>query len=160
MKARGRKRGGDPQLLADVVRSAYPSREPREAAAVRAFTWWRRAVPPRVYEQARPVRIAHGILYVHTATAAWAAELDHLRESLLESVQKHAPQASIRELRFRVGPLPQMPRSTRPAPKPKPITVPMAVMPEELARELARVDDDELRDAIRRAAGVSLSRSK
>ena len=140
--------------------SAYPAREPHEVKAIRAFTWWRHAVPPRVYERARPVRISHGVLHVHTATAAWAAELDHLRESLLESVQKQAPHAGIRELRFRVGALPPMPRSTRPPKQRPPEAPPVSIFPEELARELARVGDDELRDAIGRAAGVSLSRRK
>jgi hypothetical protein len=36
--------------------------------------------------------------------------------------------------------------------------VPIVAIPEELARVLATIDDDELRDAIGRAASVALGR--
>jgi hypothetical protein len=149
------KRGGNPTELSALVRSVYPSREPQEAQTIRVFAWWRRAVPERVFARARPVRMAHGILYVHTATSAWAAELGHLQEQLLASVQKQAPEARVKGLRFRVGPLPEAPQSARPEP-PRRAPVPVRVLPEALARVLARIDDDELREAIGGAAAVAL----
>lgn len=144
-------------MLAELVRAVYPSREPADAAAIRVFTWWRRAVPERVFMRARPVRLNQGVLWVHTATSAWASELEHLKEQLLASVQKHAPEARVRGLRFRVGPLPELPPSTRPEPvRVSPVAV--ATLPEELARALAGIDDDELREAIGHAASIALGR--
>ena len=67
-------------MLGDLMQVAYPAREPEEAALLRAFTWWQRAVPERVVARARPVKLYGGTLLVHTATSAWAAELDHMRE--------------------------------------------------------------------------------
>ena len=156
-KSTGR-RGGNPRSLSELLRSVYPSREPDDAAAIRVFTWWRRAVPARVLARARPVRLSHGILYVNTASPAWALELDHLKEQLLASVQKHAPEARIRELRFRTGPLPEQPAGSRPARK-RPDPVAVAALPENLARALAAIDDDTLREAISGAAAVSLGRA-
>jgi hypothetical protein len=144
-------------MLAEVLRSVYPGREPEDVAAIRVFGWWRRAVPARVFARARPVRLSHGVLYVHTASPAWALELDHLKQQLLASVQKHAPEAHVKELRFRTGPLPEPPSSSRPERKrPEPVIV--AVLPESLARALAAIDDDQLREAISGAAGVALGR--
>jgi hypothetical protein len=151
-----RKRGGGPTPLSSLVHTVYPSREPEEAQAIRVFAWWRRAVPPRVFARARPVKLTQGVLIVHTATSAWAAELDHVREQLLASVQKHAPNARVRSLRFRVGPLPDAPPTTRPDP-PRRAPIPVRVLPEELARVLARIDDDALREAIGSAASVALA---
>ena len=158
MSRRGqdRDRGGSPRPLSELLRSVYPGREPEEAAAIRVFTWWRRAVPARVFARARPVRLSHGILYVHTASPAWALELDYLKPQLLASVQKHAPEARIRELRFRMGPLPESPKGSRPD-RERPEPVPVAVLPETLARALASIDDD-LREAISGAAAVALGR--
>ena len=143
--------------MAELLRSVYPSREPEDAAVIRVFTWWRRAVPARVFARARPVRLSHGILYVNTASPAWALELDHIKEQLLASVQKHAPEARIRELRFRNGPLPEVKLGSRPDRK-RPDPVVVAALPESLARALACIDDDVLREAISGAAAVSLGR--
>jgi hypothetical protein len=151
-------RGGTPRSVAELLRTVYPSREPEDAAVIRVFTWWRRAVPARVFARARPVRLSHGILYVNTASPAWALELDHLKEQLLASVQKRAPEARIRELRFRTGPLPDVKTGSRPDRKrPEPVAV--AALPDSLARALACIDDDDLREAISGAAAVTLGRA-
>lgn len=158
MRKRTLDRGGAPRSLSELVRKVYPGREPEEAAVIRVFTWWRRAVPARVFARARPVRLSHGVLYVNTATPAWALELDHLKPQLLASVQKHAPEARIRELRFRMGPLPEQPKGSRPDRR-RPEPVPVAALPEPLARALAGIDDDQLREAISAAAAVGLGRA-
>jgi hypothetical protein len=72
-------------------------------------------------------------------------------------VREHAPEARVSELRFRTGPLPEPPSASRPERKrPEPVMV--ASLPEPLARALAAIDDDQLREAISGAAGVSLGR--
>jgi hypothetical protein len=149
------RRGGGPATLSALVRQVYPGREPEDAQAIRVFGWWRKAVPERVFNRARPVRFSHGTLLVHTATSAWANELDHLQDQLLASVQRTAPEARVKALRFRVGPLPDMPPQTRPDP-PRRTPIAVKTLPEELARVLARIDDDELREAIGAAASVAL----
>jgi hypothetical protein len=60
-------------------------------------------------------------------------------------------------LRFRVGPLPELPPSTRPE-RARLAPVAVAVLPENLARALAAIDDDALRDAIGQAASIVLGR--
>lgn len=159
MAKKGDRRGGTPRPLSELLRAVYPGREPEDAAVIRVFSWWRKAVPARVFARARPVRLSHGILYVHTASPAWALELDYLKPQLLASVQKQAPEARVRELRFRTGPLPEVPTLSRPEPKrPEPVAV--AVLPESLARALASIDDDALREAISGAAAVGLGRDE
>ncbi|MFT3927274.1 MAG: DUF721 domain-containing protein [Myxococcales bacterium] len=156
-RSRKGRRATEPEALSQLVRQVYPSQEPEHAAAIRAFAWWRRAVPERVFMRARPVRLSNGVLWVHTATSAWASELEHLKEQLLASAQKHAVDASVKSLRFRVGPLPELPTGTRPE-RPRQAPVAVAILPEALARALAAIDDDALRDAIGQAASVTLGR--
>ncbi len=149
-----RRRHGGLRALGDLVPSVYPAREPEALRAARAFAWWDRIVPPRVADNARPVRLVRGVLTVHVATSAWASELEFLRANLLESVQEKAPRARVRDLRFRVGPLPARLRRDRPPPPPR--RIPARELPEELARELAAVRDDDLRCIIRDAASYAL----
>jgi hypothetical protein len=155
---RGRRdRGGAPIKLAALIRAAYPSREPDEVLAIRAFHGWRRAVSQRMYLNARPVRLQAGTLTIHTATSAWCSELEFDKERLLSALKRHAPEARVRALRFRVGPLPDLSVGTRAVPKP-PAPVVVAGLPESLARTLASIDDDDLREAIGAAASVGLGR--
>lgn len=154
---RSEDRKSSPTALGEVVRAVYPSREPEDVTAIRVFHWWRRAVSERIHRRARPVRLYAGILYVHTATSAWASELEYMKEQLLASVRKRAPEARVRGIHFRVGPLPDLPEPTRPDP-PLPTPVAVHTLPEPLARVLAGIDDDDLREAIGAAASVALGR--
>ena len=157
IRIRSKQRGGTPTTLGELVRAAYPSREPDEVAAVRVFHAWRRAVPERIYRRARPVRLHAGTLYVNTDTSAWASELEYMKEELLARVRTRAPEVRVRALRFRVGPLPELLSSPRPERRaPSPVIV--ATVPEPLARALAGIQDDELREAIGAAACVALGR--
>ena len=73
---------------------------------MRAFGWWISAVPPRVAQNARPVSFHKGVLTVHAATSAWVSDLSFLEKQLLEALRARVPEAGVRSLRIRVGPLP------------------------------------------------------
>lgn len=159
LRLRNRERAGSPVPLAALIRQVYPAREPDDVMAIRVFHWWRRGVPERIYRRARPVRIHAGTLHVNTATSAWASELELMKEQLLASLRQHSPEARIRAIRFRVGPLPDLPNATREErPQPPPVIVPP--LPESLARVLATIDDDDLREAIGTAASMSFGRDQ
>jgi len=142
--------------LGELLPRVYP--EADQAIVLKVFGWWSRAVPQRVLRNARPVRLKNGVLIVHTATSAWASELDLLKDKLLGSLRRTLPEADVRDMRFRVGPLPDVAKHQRAA-KPAPV-VPVQELPEEVARALAAVHDDELRHVVANAAGVSLGRDR
>jgi hypothetical protein len=152
-----RKRGGIEGISALIAR-AYPGREPAELSAIRAFTWWNKVVSPKIVKNARPVRMYRGVLTVHTATSAWANSLQFESEHLLAAIHKHAPEAKLKKMRFCVGPLPELiapPRKKKPLAKP----VPLTELPDSIARELAKIRDDRVRDAVARAAAIGLATS-
>lgn len=80
-----------------------------------------------------------------------------MSDTLLARVRQFAPDLVIRGLRFRVGPLPAIPRDTRWLPPPPPRR-PATELPEDVGRALARIGDDELRSTVARAAAYSLGR--
>jgi hypothetical protein len=146
-------RNGELLSLAQLLDRTYPG-QPRDRPLVRTFSWWDRTVPERVAANARPVRLAGGTLIVHTRSSAWAQELSFHERDLLESVRAAVP--SVRRLRIRVG---RMPPPPPPPEKPPPKTVPLSIgeLPGEVARALAGVGDDRLRDTLTKAACTSLA---
>jgi hypothetical protein len=113
---------------------------------------WEGAVGSRIAARARPVKLERGVLYVRTASSTWAQELSLLSDPILE--QLRARGVEVEALRFRVGPVdaPERP-PTRDEVRTSP---PSAPLPPPLAADIARVPDDELREAIARAASKNL----
>ena len=152
-KKRQRRQAGPPISLAQLLDRTYPGR-PDDRPLVRTFSWWDRAVPPRIAKRARPVRLAGGTLVIGTRSASWAQELSFPEAELLASIQAAVPE--VKRVRIRVGRMPPPPPPPTPKP-PKIEPIPVGQLPGEVARALAQVGDDGLRDALTRAACTSLA---
>jgi len=153
-----RKRKGLEEI-SDLVVRAYPTRAPEELMILRAFAWWRSTVSPRILKNARPVRLRRGVLTIHTSTSAWADLLQYESESYLAEISKRAPEGKIKAIRFRVGPMPQMP-TPRKEKKETPPARPLTELPEVVARALVRISNDRVRDAVARAAAAGLAKKR
>lgn len=152
-----KRKKGKLEPVGKVLAGVYPA--PEQLGAAKAFAWWSRSVPARIVKHARPVRLVHGTLIVHVSSSVWANELHYLSEDLLAELAKHNPQSGVQKLRFKVGPLPDLParvERTRRAPEP----VRLTALPEDLGRALSRIRDDELRQTVTEAATTSLARKK
>ncbi len=117
---------------------------------------WVQTVPERVLRNAQPARVRFGVLYVNTRTAPWAQELTSMKTSLLAAIRK-ATNNRIIDIRFQVGPLP-LPgiRQSEPVRHVDPTKVNLHSVPQETARVLASIPDDELRQALLLAACATL----
>ncbi len=114
---------------------------------------WRLAVGARIADRTRPVSLEKGVLVVRVATSAWANELQMLAPELVARLRIRG--YAIDNLRFRVGSLdiiekPPERRIARKVPPPVPLGP-------ELAKDVAGVPDDELRDIIGAAARANLA---
>lgn len=152
-----RKRKGSLESIAEVVQRVQPARAPQDRRISTLFNAWAHIVPERAAANARPVRIRRKELIVHTSTSAWAAALQIDTDALLTRLHKAVPDADIERLVFRMGPLPPMPARVK-RQRPPPPLIALEALPESIARELARIDDDGVREAIARAASTLLSR--
>lgn len=142
-----------PLTLASVLDGAYPGKN-GDRPLLRTFSWWDATVPQRIAQRARPVKLSHGTLVIHTVSSAWAQELTFHMHDLLKSVQKRVPKVA--RLRIRVGPMPPPPPPPEPMP-PKTIPLPVEELPGEVARGLAQIGDDRLRSTLTKAACTSLA---
>jgi len=117
---------------------------------------WPAAVGEQVARNAWPARVARdGTLHVATSSSAWAFELGHLEPEIRARLGPHAPQ----RLRFAPGPLPEGHESdskTAKAIPPKPTFEEWA----EAERIGARIEAEELRNLVTRAAAASLANAR
>lgn len=139
-----------------LVEGVYPKDALDDAQAARVFAAWAKVVPQRVVDNARPVRLRRGALVVHTATSAWASVLQLDGEKILEALRARLPGAPVTKVVFRVGALPPAPPA-EPKRRQSVALRPVTELPEDVARELARIRDDDLRDAVARAASAGLA---
>jgi predicted nucleic acid-binding Zn ribbon protein len=152
-----RKKRRELELVGNVL---VRNKTMRSAAAVAAppisARDWELAVGTRIAARARPDRLERGVLHVVTASAAWSQELSLLSAPILERLARLG--LEVEALRFRVGAVEASERLVirRPgkhAPRD-------ARLDEPLAQAIAKVEDDELRVAIARAAKRSLGFSR
>jgi Dna[CI] antecedent, DciA len=143
--------------LSSLVHKVYPSKSKEDLEAVVAFGAWMSAMSPRVLKNARPIRLQRGTLTVHAINGAWASSLQLESESLLVALKRKVPGVAVNKLFIRVGPLPNVTAPLRAEPEPEP-PLPIDQLPEDLARELARVHNDDVRRAIARAAAAGMGR--
>ena len=141
--------------LSELIPKVYPSSEPDEARALRVFAAYCRSVSARVLENARPVRFQEGVLMVNTSTSTWANVLSLESTQILADTRRRARGVKVMKIVFRSGPLPELPKAA-PLP-PKLVPIGLAQLPDQVAKELAGISDDALRDAVTRAAVTALS---
>jgi hypothetical protein len=114
---------------------------------------WRAAVGPRIADRTRPVALDRDVLVVKVATSVWANELSMLAPELIAKLSTFG--IRVKALKFRVGPLDvvegmSQQKNYRQVPPPAPLAP-------ELAQSLARIEDDDLRSVLERAARANLA---
>jgi hypothetical protein len=110
---------------------------------------WAAAVGPEIARNAWPARFQRdGTLIVHTKDAIWGFELGHRAAEISPRLPGSPP------LKFVPGPLPE-PEAPAEAVR----TPPAATLEErrQAAEWAASIEDEELREAVKRAAAASLA---
>jgi hypothetical protein len=121
---------------------------------------WPEAVGPEIARNAWPARIAHnGTLHVTTSSSAWAFELSQLAPDVLKRLRECLGAAAPKALRFAPGHLPEAAPAVAddvsqrpPTPGPEEVA--------EAARIAAEIEDEKLRESVRKAAELSLVRNR
>jgi hypothetical protein len=120
---------------------------------------WPRLAGDAIARNAWPARVARdGTLLVTTSSSAWAFELTQLEPELLGRFREELGPAAPTRLRFAPGRLPEpaAPAAADRAPAPPPPGPQERAAAAELT---ARIEDEDLRALIARAAAASLARA-
>jgi predicted nucleic acid-binding Zn ribbon protein len=148
----GAERAGD--AIAQVLRMRGTADDVR---AERLVTEWTDLVGPKIAQRTRPDGVGERILWIEVATSAWLQELNLLRPQLLANlVERLGEPRLFDDLKFRLAgrrnrhPI-VLPRARRPPLPEKPLPPPATgAAREAIVREVASVDDVELRELIAR----------
>jgi predicted nucleic acid-binding Zn ribbon protein len=151
-KKRRRPRLAEPEGLDGILDRAGESRFAKREVPV-APRIWREAVGGRIADRAEPIALVAGVLTIRAATSVWANELSMLSTTLIARLNER--KIAVKELRFRVGPIESALRP--PERRVSRAVAPPAAIPADLARELVKVEDEELRRDIAQAASRSLA---
>jgi hypothetical protein len=116
---------------------------------------WRGIVGARIVGRTRVGRLYRGVLTVKVASSAWSNELSLLKSELIAKLRLAGHDIS--DLRFRVEEFTGPTKATRGGQNRSLLQT--RVLPEELEASLRKVEDPNLRAAIREAASWSLSRN-
>ena len=124
--------------------------------AERLITEWTELVGPKIAQRTRPDGIFHRILHIEVATSAWLQELNLLRPQLLAGlVERLGEPRLFDDLKFKIAGRSSKSRVVVPRPRDTPREKPLpppasGVARESIVREVAAVDDEELRELIAR----------
>jgi Dna[CI] antecedent, DciA len=142
----------------DLLARALGSADPESRSSIALSGWWHAAAPPRMARSAWPIAVRRGVVVIHAATSAWASEISLMATELLASLHLRAPELGARSIRAKVGPRPATARA-RVVEPPRVVAAPAdpKTLPEEIARALANVKVDDVRDAVAQAAATSLA---
>lgn len=134
-----------PKTVGDLLLAS-----PRLRRRTPSWYEWRNAVGSKIAARSKPWSIEQTTLVVLVTSSAWAQELSLLQSAILARLNPQFPQ--LRRLRCRIGSF-----TPPPAPRPRQALSPVT-LPETLERRLERIEDEDLRETIRRAAALSLAR--
>lgn len=154
MKKRKELRGLE-QLGAVITRAneVLPPRNAPDARSPVSARDWEAAVGTRNAARAMPAKLDRGVLHVRVTSSAWAQELSLLSEPII--AQLRARGVHVDALRFRVGHV-EVPERNKTREEQVRTSPPAAPLPPTLAHDVERVQDAELRAAIRHAAEKNL----
>ena len=144
----------------DAIRAALDfHRLTSQVRGERVVAEWVDLVGPRIAQRTRPDRIVDRVLWIEVASSAWLHELNLLKPQLLRGLLERLGEPPLfDDLRLRLaggGPRREavvVPRGRRHAPAAPPPEVRPATgaAREAIVREVAAVDDDDLRELIAR----------
>ena len=110
---------------------------------VMLYRLWNEAVGEQIARNASPVLVRGDVLHVNVSSSVWVQQLQFLRDTMLEKINANLSSRKIKDIRFKIGPLPAAP------PQHAAASLPELDDNEKLATqaESARISDPELREA-------------
>lgn len=121
-------------------------------AYAQLYKAWRHAVGEQISRNTHPVGVRGGILFVNVASSVWMQQLAFLKQEILEKLTKDTAVMKLKDIRFKIGPLPQSSRES----SSEPLSELSASDHEQISRQIEPIADPELRETFRRVIAAHL----
>ena len=76
---------------------------------VMLYRLWNEAVGEQIARNASPVLVRGDVLHVNVSSSVWVQQLQFLRDTMLEKINANLSSRKIKDIRFKIGPLPAAP---------------------------------------------------
>lgn len=158
-----KRRSGEVQPASAAIAAALSRyRLTDDIRAERLTTEWAELVGAKIATRTRPDGVSDRVLWIEVATSAWLHELNLLKRQLLEGlIQRLGEPRLFDDIRFKLAGRNRREPTRVPSARPRPAPPPPAAHPatgaarEQIVREVAGVDDEELRELIARVRIVN-----
>lgn len=107
---------------------------------------WRRLTGEQIASHSEPVHLIDGLLTIRVDSPVWSMQLSHMKPALLDTMKKKV--SNIRDIRFVQGALRSSVKKTAQRMAP-PLPPPLPDEQEKAAQLVARVEDPDLRAALK-----------
>jgi len=137
------KRTGRTHAMSELVDTVLPGLDGERRGQVLLPRLWREAVGEVFARQSCPRLIVGGLLQVAVSNANWLHEMRFMKEAILERLRGMLPDTPLRDIRFKVAPVPgaQEVEDDEPLPELSPAET------THIRDQAACIGDEELRDA-------------
>jgi len=132
--------------LGAVLRHVLPRLDPdRRLDVYRLWTFWEQEVGAAIAARAEPASYRDGLLSVRVTNASWMQELQFLKSTIIERLNRRLGEDRIRDIYFVTGSaaVPRSPAAKQPA-------AGTERRPEKPADELPPLRDERLREVLER----------
>jgi len=90
------------QVLKNLLGNNLPE---KSQASLQLFEKWDKIVGEDIATHCKPAAVKENVLIVHVSNPIWIQHLQFLKKEMLQKINQAVKSSSIRELKFRVGPL-------------------------------------------------------
>jgi len=88
------------EIIAGFLKQEEKHKDSEQAVILRN---WKKIVPKRAQDCARPVAIKNKVLVVAVSNSAWLHQLAMNKDRLLKKIKKLIPKGQISDMRFKIG---------------------------------------------------------
>jgi len=89
----------EPQTLLEVLDEIIENRDWRQGLAEgNLFSDWDKIVGGEMAQHSTPITLLDGVLTIQTSSTSWATQLRLINATLLQTIQKSAPGATVEEI--------------------------------------------------------------
>jgi predicted nucleic acid-binding Zn ribbon protein len=92
--------------LSSILSSAIANCRPADdTGMLKIWDIWDIAVGERIAKNARPAAFKGDLLIVHVNSSVWMQQLGFLKTEIIAKLNEFLSEGSVREIRFKIGPL-------------------------------------------------------
>ncbi len=145
------------ELLSKLLKKVDPYKNIQQH---RSFLVWDEAAGETIAKNARPESIDRGVLLIRVRNPGWSQQLSMMKPELKKKLNRKLGRNVIKDIRFRVGEIEELPLSQSKHEEPDDTVEVTAEVIKEIESEVAKINDPVVREQVKKTLLAAARRSK